>query len=194
MAEPRSILSPLEAEDRVVSRVLSRFNGVFNNLSNKLDNVDTLLTDFTKEIKTIHEENASLSNTVISIVNNLNTTLSKINSTLAALTKASRLENPALIVAHKELVTTAGTAVQLPSVIIPYDKEVSIKAPSTNTGTIYIGNSKLEAEDHTMGYPLTASEAIEYKIKNLNQLWIDATVAGEGVVWTVEQNEFEVIK
>ena len=97
-------------------------------------------------------------------------------------------ENPESIAIQQKLVTTAGIAVQLPPVKIPYDCEVVILALSTNNGTIYIGNSKLNAEDHTISFPLLAGESIEYKIRNLSLLWVDASVSGEGIIWTVEQN------
>ena len=75
----------------------------------------------------------------------------------------------------------------MPSVLVPYDKEVIIKALSTNTGTIYIAPTKADAESHISTYPLTPSEAVGYKIANLNQLWIDSSKDNEGVAWTVEQ-------
>ena len=98
------------------------------------------------------------------------------------------IENPESIAIQQKLVTTAGIAVQLPPVKIPYDCEVVILALTTNTGTIYVGNSKLNAEDHTISFPLLAGESIEYKIRNLSLLWVDASVSGEGIIWTVEHN------
>ena len=100
-----------------------------------------------------------------------------------------RVKNPLGIKAQQKLVTTAGTAVQLPYVEIPEDFEITIKALPANTGTIYIGDSKLNAEDHTISFPLSAGESLEYKVDNLNQLWIDSTVSAEGVAWTVEQDQ-----
>ena len=96
-------------------------------------------------------------------------------------------ENPERVEALQKLVTTAGTAEQLPDILIPYDHEVIIKALPTNTDTVYLGSSKLDAEDHTKAFPLEAGEGVEYKIKNLSVLWIDADADGEGIVWTVEQ-------
>lgn len=99
-------------------------------------------------------------------------------------------ENPPYVIAKQKLVTTAGTAEQLDVVSIPYDHEVVIKALSGNgAAIIYVGTSKLEAEDHTLSFPLAAGDAIEYKIKNLSQIWIDSSVSGKGITWTVEQGE-----
>ena len=100
-------------------------------------------------------------------------------------------ENPDSVITQQKKVTTAGTAEQLPPLDIPFDHEVTIKALAANTGTIYVGGSKLEAEDHTKSFPLATSDAIEYKIRNLSKLWLDATVSGEGIIWTVEQEIVE---
>ena len=100
----------------------------------------------------------------------------------------SMLKLPAVgIVSLQKLVTSAGTAEQLPFVEIPYDREVTIKALPANTGTIYVGNSKPEAENTSVGFPLDAGDALELKIDNLSKLWIDASVSGEGVAWIVEK-------
>lgn len=86
-------------------------------------------------------------------------------------------------------VDTAGNAKQFPSVLIPAGRCVSIEASITNTGNVYIGSSKVGAEDHTGSKVLTASEIVEYEIEDLGQLWLDANVAGDSVAWTVEQEE-----
>ena len=78
-------------------------------------------------------------------------------------------------------VATAGTAVQLPSNSVPQDCFVTIKAKSTNTGTIYIGGSKADAEDTANAFPLSAGEKQDLKIKNSSGIWINASVNGEGV-------------
>ena len=95
--------------------------------------------------------------------------------------------NPTDISVGRKLVASVGTAVQLPSVSIPYDFEVVVLALSENTGTIYLGNSKDTAEDHNTAFPLTKGGAVELKIKNLNILWMDSSVSSEGINWIVEQ-------
>lgn len=114
-------------------------------------------------------------------------TLTKLSNSVDELNKFLIKENPAEIMSQRKLVPTVGTAVQLPPVDIPYDYALVIGALSTNTGTIRVGNSKVEAEDSTLGFPLLAGESVSYKIRQLSQLWIDATVSGEGVIWTVEK-------
>jgi hypothetical protein len=94
-------------------------------------------------------------------------------------------------------VPTAGVAVQLNggvSLPIPDGFQLVIKAPKSatgalaaTTGTIYVGNSKAHAENHSSTYPLVKQEFIAYGITDVNLVWIDASVSGEGAVWTVEQ-------
>ena len=95
--------------------------------------------------------------------------------------------NPDTVITQQKLVTAAGTAEQLPPLLIPYDCSVVIKALVSNYQAVYIGTSKLDAEDHIKGFPLGPGESLEYKIKNLGIIWVDVDYSGEGVVWTVEQ-------
>lgn len=102
-----------------------------------------------------------------------------------------KLENPPDITAFRVLTTAINTPVQLPDRSIPYDKELVIKALSTNRGIILVAPSLAEAMNINSSYWLIGNEAIEYKIKNANHIWISVPpvigIAGEGVVCTVEQ-------
>lgn len=111
----------------------------------------------------------------------------KLDAAIAALGGEVTLENPEHIGGGVVICPVIGQAVPLPPREIPWDKEVIIKAFSTNGGTIRVGNSKPDAENPGVGYPLIGNEAIGYKVKELSQLWICATVANEGANWTVEQ-------
>ena len=77
----------------------------------------------------------------------------------------------------QETVTTAGTAVQLAAQAC---KSVSVKALAGNTGKIYVGDSSVSSAD---GYELSPGEPIDMAIDNVNRLYIDAAVDGEGVCW-----------
>ena len=80
-------------------------------------------------------------------------------------------------------VTTAGTEVRL-ATSQPCKGSVYIKALSTNTGIVYVGNDGADAVSSTSGYPLSAGDQIVLEeIENLNQLWVDASVSGEKVAW-----------
>lgn len=128
----------------------------------------------------------------LDVTNKLLLTSSRILLHLFELQSPRTLENPELLSAGVKTVTTAGTPEQLPKLLIPYDKYVVLKALSSNTGTLYIGNTPLEASDTTKAYPMTAGEIVEIKIKDLGQLWIDVAVSGNGLAWIVEQIVREV--
>ena len=111
---------------------------------------------------------------------------------LAALTETTTpggpsLNNPIEIASGVITCSSADTAYPLPSILVPYDKEIAIKALTTNTGTIRVGNTPSEATGSTVGFPLIRGEGVSYKIKNPNQLWIASTVTDDGIAWTVEK-------
>ncbi|MFA5379894.1 MAG: hypothetical protein WC455_29310 [Dehalococcoidia bacterium] len=81
-------------------------------------------------------------------------------------------------------VTTAGTEVQLNA--NQACNAVLIKAITANTGIMYVGNDGANAVSSTTGYPLSSGEApIVLEVKNLNQIYVDASVSGEQVAWIV---------
>lgn len=101
--------------------------------------------------------------------------------------RAVLVNKPALTTGQKD-VTTAGTAVQLPDVTVPDGCQLTIIAKPGNTGYIYFGNSKANAESSTNRFDsLSAGLAVSLKVTNANLVWIDASVSGEGVSWIVEQ-------
>jgi len=73
-------------------------------------------------------------------------------------------------------VTTAGTRVRLPD--IPC-REVTIIAKRAVTGYIYVGDSLVS--NLRYGVELSAKEAFTFAVANANQIWIDASVSGEGI-------------
>jgi hypothetical protein len=84
-------------------------------------------------------------------------------------------------------VAAAGTGEQVSaSQVIPNGFSVLIKAKFTNSGVIRVGNSKANSESASSSFTLRANEAIRMFITNLNLVWIDATVSGEGVEWATE--------
>ena len=113
--------------------------------------------------------------------------LADITSLLRDILQALTPENPEEIAVRTLVVTTAGTPRQFPDVPIPFDHEVYIEALNTNTGTMYVGNSSMEAADTSSSYPLLAGQGFPFKVKNLKQLWLNASVSGESVRWTVEK-------
>lgn len=83
---------------------------------------------------------------------------------------------PTAIYDGKTTVTTAGTRVALASTQVI--QSVTIKALSTNTGFIYVGNASVAS---TAGYQLKAGETISFDIANLATIYLDCSVSGEGV-------------
>ncbi len=73
-------------------------------------------------------------------------------------------------------VTTAGTRVQLPD--IPC-REITIIAKRTNNGFIYAGGDDVSSAVY--GAELEAKDSMTLTVANANQVWIDASVSGEGI-------------
>ena len=100
-------------------------------------------------------------------------------------------ENPPEITAFTVFTTALLTPIQLPYREIPYDKELVIKALHINTGVILVAPSRATAMNTNGSYWLIANEAIEYKIKNADHIWIcchpTLGIVGDGIVCTVEQ-------
>lgn len=63
---------------------------------------------------------------------------------------------------------------------------VEVKALATNTGYIYVGNNGDDTVSSSTGFELAAGESVTFVVKNLNQVWVDCTVNGEGVCWIVK--------
>lgn len=74
-------------------------------------------------------------------------------------------------------VTTAGTRVQLSSTGVPC-KYVIVTANTANTDTIWLGSVTVAAG---RGRPLVALQSEKIDIDNLNKVYIDSVVNGEGV-------------
>ena len=73
-------------------------------------------------------------------------------------------------------VTTAGTRVKLPDIPCGI---VTITALRNNTGYIYIGGA--DVSSMVYGDDLASKESFTLQIANLNQLYIDSSVSGEGI-------------
>lgn len=83
----------------------------------------------------------------------------------------------------RKTVAVAGTREQLASSTAC--KSVLITALRTNTGTVVVGGSTVIAAQATRrGTPLDAGESMVVRVDNLNDIYLDVTVNGEGVVYT----------
>lgn len=93
------------------------------------------------------------------------------------------------LVSTARLITeAAGSPITLESkggFAVPDGVGVVIKAKAGNGGTVTIGASAAEAlntnTNYYSNYRMTAGQAITVQVKNLNSIWVDTTVSGEGV-------------
>ncbi len=88
------------------------------------------------------------------------------------------------LLARNDLTTeAAGATVKIVAPkTVPDGIGVSVKAKNANTGIIHIGYSSATALN-TAGasFTLDNNESIGLQVENINNIWLDATVSGEGV-------------
>lgn len=77
-------------------------------------------------------------------------------------------------------VTSAGTAVQFPSIVGDAFAIIALKG---NTGNVYIGNDGADDVTSSNGYELEPGKQIIIELHNLNALWVDAATSGDDVAW-----------
>lgn len=72
---------------------------------------------------------------------------------------------------------------------VPDGVGVTIKAMYANTGTIRIADSSDKAlNTSTGGFGLRNNESVGLQVENINNIWLDATISGEGVEVIFEKN------
>lgn len=85
----------------------------------------------------------------------------------------------------QKTVTTAGTEVALAGSIVA-DGPVAIRALSSNTGKVYIGNDGSGAVSSSTGFELAAGDQMILSyVGSLDTILVDSAVNGEGVCWLV---------
>lgn len=88
-----------------------------------------------------------------------------------------------MAISGQKTVTTAGTEVGLGSMQV--GGPLMVKALTTNTDLVYVGESAGAVSSST-GMPLTAGEVVIFEfVGNLDSIWVDSAVNGEGVAWLV---------
>jgi len=106
------------------------------------------------------------------------TTAGALRTDASATTQPISVAAPTTIYHGKKTVTTAGTRVALAS--SQAVRSVCIKALQTNGGYIYVGDTSTSS---TTGFQLLAGDTISLDIANLNTVYIDSSVSGEGVTY-----------
>jgi hypothetical protein len=84
----------------------------------------------------------------------------------------------------QKTITAAGAAEAL-AAANQVNSAVAIKALTTNTGLVYVGNVAGDVEAAN-GFPLAAGDVIIYEnVGNLADIMVDSAVNAEGVAWLV---------
>ena len=93
------------------------------------------------------------------------------------------LRVPALELATNKLeITVAGTPETIPT--IGQIREVMVTAKLDNTGLIVVGGSNIDANMSTMvGQPLYSGDTFIVDVDELDLIYVDAEVSGEGVLY-----------
>lgn len=94
------------------------------------------------------------------------------------------LNGNSIIGSGSKTVTTAGTRVQLSTISVPC-KKVTVQSMYANTGNMYLGDSTVSSANGLVLYP-GAATSFTPTPSNLNLLWIDAAVSGEGIIYLYE--------
>jgi hypothetical protein len=78
-------------------------------------------------------------------------------------------------------IATAGVAVQGPDATLT--NGVYVRAMSTNTGLVYVGNDGANDVSSTNGYELASGQSILLQVDNISDIWFDASISGDKVCW-----------
>ncbi len=95
------------------------------------------------------------------------------------------VESKSNLAVNEATVAAAGTAVQLPDMLVGEACELVVKAKRTNKGAIKIGESAAQAQAGK--FTLEPGEAVKLRISNANKAYIDAEISGDKVELIVEQ-------
>ena len=83
-------------------------------------------------------------------------------------------------------VTTAGTELPLTAASSKVQCAVAVKALTTNTGLVYVGNAGDGTVASTTGFPLAAGDVVIFEyVDDLMDIMVDSAVNGEGVAFLV---------
>ncbi len=90
----------------------------------------------------------------------------------------------AIMATGRKTVTAVGLPERLVDLVQPVAGRLDITAPSTNTGDIYIGGRDVSGvAGQQNGWKLAPGDMWTVQNQQIYDVWIDATVAGEGVHW-----------
>jgi hypothetical protein len=111
------------------------------------------------------------------VSNNIEVTIYSVAAGTITITEKGRFTD--------EVAGTAFTLTSKKGIPVSDGVGVVVKAKAANTGVITIGSTSAKALNTNSSYysnvRLSASQAVTLQVKNLNSIWIDATVSSEGV-------------
>lgn len=92
---------------------------------------------------------------------------------------------------HALTAEAAGSTIKITATkYIPDGIAITVKAKNANTGLIYIADSSAKALNTSGGgFSLDNNESVGLQISSTDELWLDATVDGEGVEVLFEKGE-----
>ncbi|HUV82853.1 MAG TPA: hypothetical protein VMW53_07260 [archaeon] len=81
-------------------------------------------------------------------------------------------------------IASAGTAEQCTAADIPQGNFAVFRSRSTNTGLLYLGNTKAQAEAHH--FSIIPAGSVGLQVDNISDVWVDATEDDDVVEWIYE--------
>jgi hypothetical protein len=86
-------------------------------------------------------------------------------------------------------VTTAGTPVQLPSIVVPDGRALVVASDGGNNvkNVVYVATSSVNAGDPTKRVTLAPGNSVKLYVTNANLVWVDSSANGQKVNVIVEQ-------
>jgi len=133
---------------------------------------------------------------ILAIAQNSAATLESVNAILEQLSAGGEIKgyapNSYNIRVARLFINNLTLAIHLPSINIPDDTHLLIKAWPANVGLIYVGNSATSVIPTAGGiitdaWPLLPNEIVGYKLKNSNTVYIGGNTIGDSFVISVEQ-------
>lgn len=83
--------------------------------------------------------------------------------------------------------TVANQGFQLPSIPIPKNKQLVIKALPGNAQWIYVASVQSDSQNVNISYPLLPQEGIGLFVENARVVWVMATALNDGIAYIIEQ-------
>ena len=160
------------------------YEGLFAGIGKRLDYTNALLTSILGQLGGAPPARPEWLDSLIGTLDSLASALNR----LASAGFAPVVPNKESFITGQRDVTTAGVAEQLTtsSIPVPDGFQLTVTAKPGNTGYIYVGRSKGDAEGASKFDAISAGLAVSLKVKNVNLVWVNSNTDGDGVSYIVE--------